>query len=118
MTLMQLPVIMLRALILTVMIECAAAWCLGVRDRNGQITVILANMMTNPLVVSCSAAAVVWIGYSALFPVTVILEILAVMAEGAVYKYKGTGNCDPFLMSLICNALSYVIGEILNRFVF
>lgn len=118
MTLMQLPLIMARALILTVLVECLAAWCMGVRSRHDQIVVVLVNLMTNPLLVSLSAAAVVWLGYGAKLPATIILEAAAVIAEGFVYKNRLEAECDPFLLSIVCNASSFTIGEILNRFVF
>ena len=118
MTLEHLPLIMLRAFALTVLVECAAAWCLGVRDCYSQIIVILANLMTNPLVVSGGAVVIVQIGYGALLPAMLVFECMAVMAEGFVYSKKLSVKCNSFLLSLLCNTSSYMIGELLNRFVY
>ena len=74
MTLEHLPLIMLRAFALTVLVECAAAWCLGVRDCYSQMIVILANLMTNPLVVSGGAVVIVQIGYGALLPAMLVVQ--------------------------------------------
>ena len=43
MTLEQLPLIMVRALLITVAVECAVAWLLGVRTLRDQKVVVLAN---------------------------------------------------------------------------
>ena len=46
----------------------------------------------------------------------IILEILTVIVEGYTYKkvfeYK---KINPFLVSLILNASSYLIGELINK---
>lgn len=118
MTLEQLPLIMLRALALTILIECAAAWTLGVRTKRDQTTVVLVNLLTNPLVVSLGAAARFFIGMGAVLPVTLVMEAAAVIAEGAVYKKTINAKRDPYVISLVCNLASFLIGEVLNRFVF
>ena len=118
MTLEQLPLIMIRALLLTVAVECAIAGIAGIRNARDQITVVLANLLTNPLVVSVGAAARFFIGREALVPVTLAMEILTVLIEGIVYKKAIADITHPMLLSLTCNASSYIIGELLNRFLF
>ena len=118
MTLSQLPLIMLRALIITIIIEGACAWTLGVRDMKGQKVVLLANLMTNPIVVSVGAAVVLFAGNEYLFPVTMALEICVIVAEAIVYKYALDYDRNPWLLSLLCNVASYIIGEILNNHIF
>ena len=118
MTLEQLPLIMLRALALTILIECAAAWLLGVRTKRDQTIVVLANCLTNPLVVSLGAATQVFIGLSAVRPVTLVMEAAAWAAEGTVYKRTLVSDRSPYVLSLVCNLASYLIGEVLNRYVF
>ena len=78
MTYEQLPLIMLRALTLTVVIEVITAWVFGVKSAGDQIVVVLANLMTNPLVVSFGAAAAVFIGHQVLLPFTIAMEIIAI----------------------------------------
>jgi len=118
MTYEQLPLIMLRALALTVIIEGSTAWIMGVRNVRDQGTVALANILTNPLVVSLGAAAMYYIGPRALRPVTLTMEVLVFIAEGYIYKRRITCKADPYVLSLACNLSSYLIGEMLNRFVF
>ena len=118
MTLEQLPLIMLRALVLTILIECAVAWLLGVRTKRDQTTVVLVNLLTNPLVVSLGAATSLWLGFKAVRPVTLALEVLVVVVEGAVYRKTLTTDRNPYAVSLICNLASFLIGEVLNRYVF
>lgn len=117
MTLEQLPLIMLRALLITLIIECAVAWILGVRTRDGQKVVFLANLMTNPVVVSMGAGVLLFLGRNMLFPITVIMEVIVVVVEGVVYRRYLETERDPFVISLICNAVSFFTGELLNRFV-
>lgn len=118
MTLEQLPLIMLRALALTILIECAAAWLLGLRTKRDQTTVVLVNLLTNPLVVSLGAAVSVWIGIRAVRPVTLVMEAAVVIIEGAVYRKTLITDRNPYAVSLICNLASFLIGEVLNRYVF
>ena len=118
MTLEQLPLIMLRALALTILIECAAAWLLGARTKRDQTTVVLVNLLTNPLVVSLGAATSLWLGFKAVRPVTLAMEVLVVVIEGAVYKKTLIIEKNPYVVSLVCNLASFLIGEVLNRYVF
>lgn len=114
MTLEQLPLIMLRALALTMIIECAAGWVMGVRDSQGQRIIVLVNLLTNPLVVSLGAAVMFFIGRQYLAPFTIAMEILVVIIEGMVYKRHLTLKINPFVLSLICNLSSYLIGSLIN----
>lgn len=114
----QLPLIMLRALVITILLECAAAWTLGVRTKRDQTTVVLANMLTNPLVVSIGAAVRFFIGIRALLPATLIMEIAVWIVEGRVYKKTLKADRDPYVISLVCNLTSFLVGEVLNRYVF
>ena len=118
MTLEQLPLIMIRAFALTLIIESIAAWLLGVRTSRGQATVALANLLTNPVVVSAGAAVQFFIGYRALLPATLMMEAAVIVIEGSIYKKHIDVRVNPFALSLACNLASYGIGEILNRFVF
>ena len=118
MTLEQLPLIMMRALALTIIIECAAAWILGVRNKQGQRVVLLANCITNPVLVSISAAVMFFSGYMALLVTTLLMEIIVVAVEGIVYKKYLVAYRNPFAIAFICNACSYAAGEVLNRLVF
>lgn len=118
MTIEQLPLIMIRALTITIVIECLAAWILRVRNRHDLTVVVLVNLMTNPLVVSIGAAVLVFAGRDMLMPATLAMEALVVIVECMVYSKTIDTECNAFVLSLVCNAASYMIGEILNRLFF
>ncbi|MBR3512412.1 MAG: hypothetical protein IKN74_05610 [Clostridia bacterium] len=114
----NLPLIMLRCLLLTIIIELILALILGIRDKKDIINVILVNVITNPIVVL--TPIIIYLNYgSTIRRVSLyILEVLTVIVEGLIYKkvlnYKKI-NC--FLLSLILNVASFLIGEVINYFV-
>ena len=133
------PLIMLRCLLLTVVIECAAAFVLGIRKAADQLVVALANVLTNPVVVVTSTLVGLFCGRTAYFIALALLEISAVLVEALVYRIVmklGAGETDnkfaffrggdvraavkfaPIIVSFALNCCSYFCGEILNRFVF
>lgn len=118
MTIDELPIVMARCLFFTILIELIVALILKVRDKKDIINIILVNTMTNPLLVSLT----VYITYNRIFNRTlsvIVLELLVVLIEGFTYKkvlkYK---KINPFILSLILNASSYFIGEIINHFIY
>ncbi len=114
----DLPFIMIRCLIITIVIELTVGLLIGVRDKKDLLNIILVNIMTNPVVVSVPVLILLLCGTTTRWISLAVLEILTVMAEGLVYfkffKYK---KINGFLVSFILNIASYGIGEILNRFV-
>lgn len=118
MTIDELPIVMTRCLLFTILIELIVALILGVRDKKDILNIILVNIMTNPLLVSVT----VYITYNRIFnriASIVILELLIVIIEGFTYKkvlkYK---KINPFILALILNFSSYFIGEIINYFIY
>lgn len=118
MTIDELPIVMARCLFFTILIELIVALILKVRDKKDILNIILVNTMTNPLLVSLT----VYITYNRIFNrilSVIILELLVVLIEGFTYKkvlkYK---KINPFILSLILNASSYFIGEIINYFIY
>lgn len=118
MTLEYLPIIMLRALVITMVIEATIAWLIGIREKNNLLVVVCVNLITNPLVVSLSAAIRFFVDISLFYPLTLCLEIAAVYIEGVLYRRYLKTNFNPFWISVILNVASYLLGEIINRFVF
>ena len=114
----DLPLILLRCLLLTLVFECGAALLLGVRDRTDLLNVALVNVMTNPPVVLCMFLTGFFFGRGARIPVEILLEILVVVIEGLIFKkilrYE---KIRPMLLSLILNGISYGLGQIVNLFV-
>lgn len=118
MTLEQLPLIMIRALLITIAVECAVAWLLGVRSLRDQKIVVLANILTNPILVSTEAAVLLFAGRQALLYASVLLEVLAITVEGLVYRKRIRVSTGPLILSLVCNIASVAAGIILDRFIF
>lgn len=118
MTLENLPIIMLRALLVTIIIECLCAWIIGIRDKHNQKIIICANLVTNPLVVSLGAAIRYFVGNVLFYPLTIALEMVAVVVEAVVYKKYTTIKRNPYLVSILLNLASYIIGEIINKIIY
>ena len=118
MTIDELPVVMIRCLLSTIIIELLLALILGVRDKKDILNIILVNTMTNPLLVSL----ITYITYNRIFNRTisiVIMEILVVIIEGLTYKKILKFNKkNPYIISLILNASSFLIGEIINYLIY
>lgn len=111
----ELPMIMIRCLILTIIIETIVGLILGVRNKKDIINVILANIVTNPIVVSMPVLIYVYYGYKYQVVSLYILEVLTVIVEGFIYfKVLNYKKINPFLLSLFLNLSSYLIGELIN----
>lgn len=115
MSLNSLPLLLIRCLLLTVIIELIIALILGVRNKKDIINIILVNVITNPIVVMSQTLLYIKFGYNIEMIGIAILEVLVVLVEGLIYKkvlnYK---KINPILLSLILNALSFLIGELIN----
>ena len=115
MNLNNIPVLMARCLILTIIIELVLALILGIRNKKDIINVILVNVITNPIVVLTPILIYLKFGHTMEIISIIVLEVLTVIVEGLIYKkvldYK---KINPILLSLILNAASYLIGEVIN----
>lgn len=115
MSLNSLPLLLIRCLLLTIIIELIIALILGIRDKKDIINIILVNVITNPIVVMSQTLLYIKFGYNIEMIGIAILEVLVVLVEGLIYKkvlnYK---KINPILLSLILNALSFLIGELIN----
>ena len=111
----DLPIIMVKCLILTILMEVILAFILGIR-KGDTLIVILVNIMTNPLVVSIPIFIMMKYGMRYRFYALAILEIMAFASEGFVYsKVLDYKKINPYVVSLILNLGSYLIGEVINR---
>ena len=112
----DLPLIMVKCLLFTIIIEVLVALLLKIKDKKDILNIILVNVMTNPIVVTIPILMLVLYGYKARIISLIILEVLTVIVEGLIYfkvfKYK---KINPLLVSLILNISSYFIGEIINK---
>lgn len=93
---------------LTLLLEGALALLWGVKDRRDYLVFFLANLATNPLVVTLHH---LWGGG---MWVTAGLEGFAVIAEWLIYRKWGRDTRPAFLFSLCANCFSYFSGLLLN----
>jgi len=105
--------VFLLLLVLTVVVELAAAWMVGVRDRRAQKAVIWVNVLTNP--------AVVWILVVAgalpgplYWTLMGVLEILVVVLEWRLLRWAvGLGSRRAAVSSVAMNASSFAVGLVI-----
>lgn len=111
----DLPIIMIRCLIGTIIVEAVVALIIGIRMKNDLINIILVNILTNPLVVSISFALNVFWGLAARNICLIILEIVAIIIEAIIYcKYLTFKKLNPYLLAVVLNLSSYLIGMLIN----
>lgn len=117
MSLNELPMIMVRCLILTIVVEVIVGLILGIRNKKDIINVILVNIVTNPIVVSIPILIYLYYGYNYERLSLYILEVITLFVEGLIYlKVLNYKKINPFLISLFLNLSSYLIGELINYF--
>ena len=86
---------------LTLLFELPIAYLWGLRKR-ALLTVLAANLMTNPLAVALHLTGIPQIP----------IEIGVVLAEGAAYSLHFEKR--PWLLALVSNAISWGIGLMLQ----
>ena len=114
----QLPLLLLRCLLLTALIECAVAFLLRLRRPHDLLTVALVNALTNPPLVCISFVVQFFCGHGLYCATVLLLELAAFLTEALFYRSLLGSKPNPFLLSLILNAASWSLGVLLNSFVF
>ncbi len=114
----EMPVVLLRCLIITIVVECGMAIILGYRKRD-LLNVLLVNVLTNPLLNSLVIYVNVYYGLKWRSITLYTLEVIALLVEGLIYqKYLEKRKLNGYLLSLILNISSYVIGLIINYIIY
>jgi len=101
------------SLALTVALESGFFLLTGKRNKKDLLLVVLVNVMTNPAVVLLYWLAVNYSGFNRIVTITV-LEMLAVLTEGYMYKKRGQDFKRPYGFSLFANMFSYGTGVLLQ----
>lgn len=113
-----MPLILLNSLFWTIVIELLGAWLLQVRKSKDLFNILLANIITNPIVTSMTFTINIYYGIFIKNIWLIILEILAWFVEGTLYKkYLTYTKINPYLLSLILNVGSYSIGIFINQII-
>lgn len=109
---------MIFCLFITIVIECAVAFILKVRNLKDYLNIIIVNFMTNPLVVSIPVYFNIMYGIKYRNIAYYFLELFAVISEGYIYKkYLKYNKINPFIFSCILNLTSFLTGEIFGRII-
>lgn len=107
--------ILLNNLLIVFIIEIPTAVVLGARKPKQIITVTLANVITNPVVVLFNLFVLLFaVGWSV--PAIILSEILAVVAEGLIFSAFKVFKKNAFLVSLVLNSASFLAGEFIETF--
>lgn len=116
MILNNIPIMMIRCLLITIFIEIILSIILKIKNKKDLLNIVLVNIMTNPLVVTISIYFNIRYGIWERNIIIFILEILAIISEGFVYrKFLEYNKINPYFLSIILNFSSYSIGEIINN---
>ena len=111
---MALPLLLLRNLTLTILLEGAAVGLIF-RRLPPLLYSVLANVMTNP---ALNVAVILLVGNARLpyWPCVLTLELAAVLAEAWAYRslLPSLGRGKPLLLSLGLNALSFGVGMLIG----
>ena len=112
---MPYPLTLVLALLMTEAIEIPVCLLFHMRGRD-LLFVVLANVLTNPLLNVLYAIACL---YTRIPPAAAlaVLEPAAVIAEWIVYR-SVTKAKRPFLTSLTANAASFGLGLLITTFLF
>lgn len=111
--------VLIVCLLSTIIVEVIVSLFLKVRDKKDILNIILVNIMTNPLLVSITVYINIFYGLKYKNIIIYPLEILVVLVEGLVYKrYLKYKKINPYLLSLILNISSYLIGLFINRIIY
>lgn len=105
------------SLAMTFVLEEAFALAWGIQGRKELALVALVNILTNPPAALLYHTAVT-VGGKAGLPITLAVEIAAVLIEWRCYKAYSEQVKRPFLFSLLANGFSYGSGIVLNRLLF
>lgn len=95
--------------LLTVAVECTAAFLLGLRNKRSLLIVFLANVMTNPVVVYTMNLLHLY-GVGAERLILLLLEIAAVGVEALIYCRAFGHGQRAFSLALLLNAASFAAG--------
>ncbi len=103
----------LLALLLTVAIEAAAAWCFGFRTARAQLALAMINCLTNPAL-NLLLVLLAWSGVQVGLPLVSLLEVGVVLVEWGLLVYVFGGSKRRLLvLSLAVNTASFLAGVML-----
>jgi len=113
---MNEPGIYLEPLILTILFECTAAWLLKIQSKKDLILIILANIITNPLLVWFSLFLMYHVGVEIGMTITYcLLEPSVILIEYLIYSRYLETRINPLFLSALLNVISIFGGYLWKR---
>ena len=98
----------------TLLLELAAAFLLGIRTPRDLLLVGLVNVVTNPPVVLTLNLVALFSGSPPQWYLIAALELAAWLIEACLYRARFSNTrWNPFLLSLLLNGISYFGGLLL-----
>ena len=102
-------------LALAIGVEVPVAYLLGVRTGRDLRLVACVNCITNPTIVYIILWVLLLGSRAAYWAAVVVLELLVVWAEYALYKrFLENATISPLLLSVVCNIVSYGAGVLIE----
>ena len=105
---------MVTSLAFTLLLEEGFAFLAGLRGWQAYKTVAIANVLTNPVVVLLHYLVLFYMQPGYLLPITLLLEMAAVIVEWLYYRKRIKAIQHPFLFALAANVFSYLTGCLIN----
>ena len=106
---------LLCCLAYTIIVEEITALIMGVRNKYDLLMILGINCITNPLLSTIMTQTEAY-GLNSMLSVLVIMEGLIFYIEGKMFaKYLDYKN--PYLLSLILNLASFIVGGLLLQYV-
>ena len=96
------------SLVLTLILESIYGLIWNIKRRRDWLRLLLANLVTNPIVVS------LYHTISSYWPFVALLEVCAVLAEWLAYRRWSESIRPAFLFALCANGFSFFGGMLLN----
>lgn len=111
----ELLVALAISLALTLIIEVCFFILTGKRNKKDLLLTVAVNVVTNPVVVLMFWLSLYtdWNRVAVMVP----LELCAVCTEGYYYKKCGQDFKRPYLFSVAANAVSFIIGVLLQQLI-
>ena len=105
-------------LILTIVFEILAGVIIGIRNKKDCLLILLANIITNPLLVHICLLMMYYIGISRAYLITYLfLEPVVIIVEYLIYKKFMMENRNYLYLSIFLNVTSIIGGYLCQRII-
>lgn len=110
---------LINCLLLTIVIEITSSLIFGIRKKEDIEVVIWVNILTNPVVVYLTNCIKLFNNNYIYIISVLILEIIVVIVEFAIYKrFLEFNKKSPLFISFMNNTISFSLGIIIGKIIF